>query len=147
MAAGKGVILGGGAVAMGVGHGIGHVGGFAGRHIGLMKKKDKHGKEEMVEPANGDELGQQPTAYDVPAGQASQPTGTDGVGVPGGPAATTVPPGLGSTSSEPGTLTVTVLGAKDLKSREGGGAKPYVQLKMGGKSHKTGHVKGQEPEW
>jgi hypothetical protein len=40
-AAGKGAFKG---VGM-VGHGVGHVGGFAGRKIGLVKKKDKSGKE------------------------------------------------------------------------------------------------------
>lgn len=37
---GKGVLHGGTAVASGVGHGIGTVGGFAGRKIGLIKKKN-----------------------------------------------------------------------------------------------------------
>lgn len=143
LAAGKGVFHGGEAVAMGVGHGIGSVGGFAGRRIGLIKKKDKHGKEVLVEPssANGE-------AYDVPAGQVSQPADQlDVEGIPAGGVATTLPPGMGSSPAEAGSLTVTVLSAKDLSSKEAGSAKPYVVLRLGGKSHKTGHVKGVEPEW
>ena len=149
-AAGKGVIHGGGAVAGGVAHGIGSVGGFAGRRIGLMKK-EKSGKEvlaEATEPENGQPGGKASLGFAVPAGQVSQPTDVDGgVGVPTGATNTTLPPGMGRPCSEPGVLAVTVLAAKDLKSKEGSGTKPYVLLKMGGKVHKTGHVKGLEPEW
>lgn len=136
---GKGVIHGGIAVGSGVGHGIGAVGGFAGRRIGLIKKKDKSGKEVLVqsEIAEGDE------PVEVLAdGHA------DGFAVTNGVAASDV---LGALKadlwSEPGILNVTVLRAKDLKSEEGNKVKPFVQLKMAGKSHKTGHVKGVEPEW
>lgn len=138
----------------GIGHGIGSVGGFAGRKIGLTRKKDKSGKEVLVEH-NGsggtipeEQSSSTPPSYDVPAGQASQPSDMDGfTGIPASPVATTLPPGQGSGPSEPGMLTVTVLSAKDLKSKEGPGAKPFVQLRMGGKVHKTGHLKGIEPEW
>jgi Ca2+-dependent lipid-binding protein len=150
IAAGKGVIHGGGAVAMGVGHGIGHVGGFAGRKIGLVKKKDKSGKEVLVEaPIDGtDSDGVNANGYSIPAGQASQPVGTDGgIGVPTGSHNTTLPPGMTGGSDHTGTLGITILSAKDLKSKEGNGVKPYVQVKMGGKAHKTSHVKGVEPEW
>jgi len=164
LAAGKGVVHGGGAVIGGVGKGVltgggmvvggvGHVGGFAGRKIGLIKKKDKSGKEVLV-PADAEGNAVDPAAgpaqaYDVPAGQVSQPTelGEMTAGVPGGQTATTLPAGMGAPPAEPGTLGVTVLSAKDLKSKEGGSVKPYVVLKTPGKTHKTGHVKGLEPEW
>ncbi|OCF41255.1 transmembrane protein [Kwoniella heveanensis CBS 569] len=141
---GKGVFHGGTTVVSGVGHGIGSVGGFAGRRVGLIKKKDKSGKEIFVEqPESPAGLG-----YEIPAGQVSEPAGAgmDGVvpgaGVPG-PNATTLPIGEGSAPTEPGTLGITVLAAKDLKA----GTKPYVQVKLGGKSHKTDHVKSATPEW
>lgn len=172
LAAGKGVIHGGGTVIGGVGKGVktgggfvvggvGHVGGFAGRKIGLIKKKDKSGKEILV-PADEDgnvipggdaiPVDADGEGFDVPAGQVSQPAAHGAVdsltvGIPTGPTATTLPPGMGNVPSEPGTLAVTVLSAKDLKSKDGHSAKPYVMLKLGGKSHKTGHVKGLEPEW
>ena len=170
-AAGKGVVHGGGAVASGVGHGLGSVGGFAGRRIGLLKKKDTQGRDIVVPAPVGDggsvaNGSPAAAAYNVPAGQVSQPAenglgGVDGMngtngangangmvdGVPAGGAATTLPPGVGQPPSEGGTLSVTVISAKDLKSEEGAGAKPYVQLKMGQKVHKTEHHKGLQPEW
>ena len=118
-----GVLHGGGAVVGGVGHGIGSVGGFAGRKIGLIKKKDKSGKEVLV-PADVD-----PDTLEA-AG--------DGAGVP---------IAEGELPAESGTLAITVLGAKELSSKEGSGVKPYVSIKVGGKTHKTGHSKGTEPEW
>ncbi|KAL7422727.1 Tricalbin-2 [Cryptotrichosporon argae] len=139
---GKGIAQGGVGVVTGVGHGVGAVGGFAGRRIGLIKKKDKSGKEVLV-PDDGltpvDENGAAAAAYDIPAGQASM-TG-DGVMSAGG---------SGQSNTEPGTLVVTVLGAKDLQPQGSHSAKdlkPYAVVKLGGKSHKTDHVKGVEPEW
>ncbi|ORX40969.1 C2 domain-containing protein [Kockovaella imperatae] len=146
-AAGKGVVHGGGAVAMGVGHGLGTVGGFAGRHMGLIKKKDASGKE-VLAAADGTVVnGTHDAGFDVPAGQTSQPVDAEGVnadGLPVGAAATTPPP---RPATEPGVLNVTVMGAKDLKSDEGSGLKSFVQLRMAGKAHKTDHVKGLQPEW
>lgn len=90
---------------------------------------------------------------ELPAGQASQ------VGGPGAslaPAAAfapipvnmgTVPNGSGSihgTSTEPGTLRVTVLDAKDLSTSD---IKPYVVLRLGDKEFKTKHQKSATPEW
>ncbi|KAK4689249.1 hypothetical protein P7C73_g857, partial [Tremellales sp. Uapishka_1] len=167
---GKGVVHGAGSVGGGVFHGVGAVGGFAGRKIGLVKKKDKSGKEVLVEAA---EPGSGPGAdvttaneglvgagagamagggaiagFELPAGQTSAPANEETNGLPG-PSATTLPAGLGQAPSEPGILTVTVISAKDLKgSGSGSGIKPYVQLKLGSKTHKTGHEKkGVEPEW
>ncbi|WVQ85964.1 hypothetical protein IAT38_008132 [Cryptococcus sp. DSM 104549] len=136
---GKGVIQGGGAVAGG--------------------KKDKSGKEILVDPSTGAQAGAVggglPTTaegYELPAGQTSVPAGVGmdgalpGQGVPG-QNATTLPIGGGEGPEEPGTLGVTVIGAKDLKSEREGSAKPYVQVKVGAKSVKTDHVKGVAPEW
>lgn len=163
LAAGRGVIHGGGQVIGGVGKGVktgggfviggvGHVGGFAGRKIGLIKKKDKSGKEVLVaadEAGNIIPESELPEGYNLPAGQVSQPSEMDSMttGVPAGVVATTLPSGFGSAPTTAGTLSVTVLGAKDLKSKEGNSAKPYVVLRGPGKTHKTGHVKGLEPEW
>jgi hypothetical protein len=153
MAAGKGVIHGGGSVVHGVGHGLGtvghglgNVGGFAGRRIGLIKKRDKSGKEVLV-PA--DEQGGEVVNGFEESGIATPMIGTNGGGYEmngqssnlGASAFITTEAGAGP--SEPGILGVTVFGAKDLK----GGQKPYVQVKVGGKTHKTVHVKGVEPEW
>ena len=152
-AAGKGVVHGGGAVAMGAAHGIGHVGGFAGRRMGLMRKRDTSGKEIVVPATIGatSEIGSPKSpGFDVPAGQVSQPVNGDAVDqdtMPAGAAATTLPPGVGSPSTGAGVLHVTVMSAKDINSEEGGGAKPYVQLKMAGRTFKTDHVKGLQPEW
>jgi hypothetical protein len=111
-------IHGGGAVVGGVGHGIGTVGGFAGRKIGLIKKKDKSGKEVLVQ-ADAD---------------------------PNDPSAIAQAQALGGDGQE-GTLGITVISGSGLVSKEGSGVKPYVVVKNGGKSHKTGHGKGIEPEW
>ncbi len=152
MAAGKGVLHGGGAVASGVGHGLGSVGGFAGRRIGLIKKKDKSGKEVLVdadeagEPLLPQENGHS-VGYEQPPGVA-EPAHVNGVTANQTEVlATPLPSGNGAGPSEPGTLTVTVVGAQGLRSKEGSGTKAYVQLRMGGKIHKTGHVRGTEPEW
>jgi hypothetical protein len=152
IAAGKGVLHGGEAVAHGVGHGIGSVGGFAGRRIGLIKKKDKSGKEVLV-PDEGsiatsidaieENEERSPT---IPALENNSfnltPVHQDNTNEKGGhsPFVTSE---AGNGPSGPGILAVTVLGAKDLK----GGQKPYVQVRVGGKTHKTGHVRGVEPEW
>ncbi|WWC72638.1 uncharacterized protein I206_106602 [Kwoniella pini CBS 10737] len=129
-----------GGVPLGVGKGVVHGGGAV-----IGGKKDKSGKEVIVEQP---EPTADPSGFDIPAGQVSDPTdevlaagGMTG-GVPG-PKATTLPVGEGTAPSEPGTLAVTVVSAKDLKA----GTKPYVQIKLGGKVHKTDHVKSATPEW
>ena len=127
------------------------MGGFAGRHIGLIKKKDKSGKEVLVEadgPIEPSHRIDSEDGYDMLAGQASSTVDLNGSAeAPAGAMVTAVTPRQGSDISEPGTLTVTVVGARNLRSKEGGGTRPYVQLKMGGKVHKTGHLKGADPEW
>jgi hypothetical protein len=115
-------IHGGGAVVGGVGHGIGTVGGFAGRKIGFIKKKDKSGKEVLVQAdADPDD----PTA--IARAQVMAEGGGGGV--------------------QEGSLGVTIISGSGLTSKDGGGVKPYVVVKVGGKSHKTSHGKGIEPEW
>ncbi|WVW80773.1 hypothetical protein I302_102759 [Kwoniella bestiolae CBS 10118] len=130
-----------GGVPLGVGKGVVHGGGAV-----IGGKKDKNGKEVLVEqPESADGAG---AGFDIPAGQVSEPSGqgldgtVSGGGVPG-PKSTTLPIGEGQGPSEPGTLGITVIGAKDLKA----GTKPYVQLRLGGKTHKTDHVKSSTPEW
>ncbi|OXB34399.1 transmembrane protein [Cryptococcus neoformans] len=154
---GKGVIHGGGAVAGGVAHGLGSVGGFAGRRIGLIKKKDKlTGKEVVVDPVTGTSVpmatGTEITpaiseSSGIAAGQTSAPVGANLDGAVPGHHATTLPIGESASPQEPGTLGVTVISAKDLKSNREGSVKPYVQIRAGGKTVKTEHVKGSAPEW
>lgn len=127
IAAGKGVLMGGGHVAMGVGRGVGTIGGFAGRKIGLVKKQDKHGKEVLV-PA--DEQATDGGTHEL----AAESEGLNKVSAGGRP-------------TESGSLVVTVLGGTNIKSEEGAKLKSYVAVKVGSKSHKTDHTKGLEPEW
>lgn len=142
---------------MGVGRGVGTVGGFAGRKIGLIKRKDKAGKEVLV--PSDDAAATNITEGFIEAIPAVDSNGADlrsrenGEQVESGLGRVT-PPGLGETDgsparrhSEQGTLVVSVLGASDVKSDEGAKLKSYVAVKMGGKSHKTDHVKGTDPEW
>lgn len=116
---------------MGVGRGVGSVGGFAGRKIGLIKKKDKAGREILVHP--DDHIGD--GSIDSPEASAQ----ADGQSIIDGP--------VSARPSEAGTLVVTVLGGTEIKSEEGTKLKSYVAVKVGSKSHKTDHVKGIEPEW
>lgn len=121
---------------MGVGRGVGTVGGFAGRKIGLIKKKDKSGKEILVHPEEEQEGGGGMGGFDLSSENGTQVEGLNGELI-----------GSGNRPSEPGTLVVTVLGGSEIKSEEGLKLKSYVTVKIGGKSHKTDHVKGVEPEW
>lgn len=75
------------------------------------------------------------------ADQLSQPSGAIGEN------ATAVFPAAAneSTSSEPGTLRITVVDAKDLIHSD---VKPYATLRVGDKEHKTKHTgKTGSPEW
>lgn len=159
---GKGVIQGGGTVAGGVAHGLGSVGGFAGRRIGLIKKKDKSTDKDIVaDSVSGASSPVAPGAIaagaditpavnessGIAAGQTSAPVGDNLDGAVPGHHATTLPVGESASPQEPGILGVTVVSAKDIKSNREGSAKPYVQIKAGGKTVKTEHVKGSAPEW
>ncbi|WWD20758.1 hypothetical protein CI109_105235 [Kwoniella shandongensis] len=149
-----------GGVPLGVGKGVIHGGGAV-----AMGKKDKSGKDVLMEenepvasPTGPVALGATVpngagAGYELPAGQTSIPTGegldgaVPGSGVPESNA-TTLPVGTGHAPTEPGILGVTVIGAKDLKSgKESGVNKAYVQVKLGSRSFKTDHVKSQTPEW
>ncbi|WRT70761.1 uncharacterized protein IL334_007760 [Kwoniella shivajii] len=128
-----------GGVPLGVGKGVVHGGGAV-----IGGKKDKSGKEVLVEPSTG-------TESPLPINQASEPSviapelegPSQSLGLTPGSNSTTLPIGEGNTPNEPSTLSITVLAAKDIKA----GTKPYVQIKLGGKTHKTDHVKGSMPEW
>ena len=137
-------------MALGVGKGVGSIGGFAGRKVGLIKKKDKSGKEVLLPVNQADGLLDSPTAdggFNVSAPPQTS-TIVDGQLAPPIPAPGS--PKIGANNgaaAEGGTLSVTVLGIKDLKGGEKGAPKPYVQLKMGSRSYKTDHIKGSEAEW
>jgi hypothetical protein len=127
MGVGKGAIKGGAFVAGNVIHGGGAVVGGVGHGIGTVGgfagrkigliKKKDKSGKEVLVQADADP--------DDPAAVAL------GQGIPG----------------ETGTLGVTVISAVGLESKEGNGVKPYVVVKCAGKSHKTSHGKGIEPEW
>jgi hypothetical protein len=163
---GKGVFQSGQVVS----HGVGSIGGFAGRRLGLGKKKDQSGNEMLVpveEVGDGIDSMTAPAGFEVSSietnatnsnalaggaavagsaialGTALSSGGGDNDRVvsPGSPGTLPFPPG------GTGTLTVTVLGASDIKSSHNGGAKPYVQLKIGSRTYKTEHLKGSDPEW
>ncbi|KAH7915157.1 C2 domain-containing protein [Hygrophoropsis aurantiaca] len=87
------------------------------------------------------------------SGQASQPVSqSQAMGENGPSAAAAAFPsmsgsatGNGGPPSDPGTLRVTILGAKDLSS---GDIKPYAVVRIGDKEHKTKHThKTATPEW
>ncbi|KAG6817624.1 hypothetical protein H0H87_006252 [Tephrocybe sp. NHM501043] len=81
---------------------------------------------------------EQPESKELPSGQASQPVGASGH-------ATAFPVASGSEPSEPGTLRVTILDAKDLS---GGETRPYATIRVGDKEFKTKHVaRTATPEW
>lgn len=151
------------AVGKGVGRGVGTIVGAPGR---LFKKKDRDvshsasnshdfARDGSIPPLPPSALGPQETlasnGYDVPAGQTSAPAGVVQQGVPTGREETSLPPGMTSDlPTEPGTLTVTVVSAKDLQpmgSHNATALKPFVRVSVGNKSHKTDHGKGVEAEF
>lgn len=79
------------------------------------------------------------------SGQASQPVGlSDSLDARGAAFPTTNNDNDGA-PTEPGTLRVTVLDAKDLSSHD---SKPYAAIRIGDKEFKTKHVhKTATPEW
>lgn len=81
---------------------------------------------------------------ELPVGQASQPAGQPDLPEVGAATAFPASPTDGG-SQEPGTLHVTVLGAKDLSASD---SKPYVAIRLGDKEYKTKHTgKTANPEW
>jgi Ca2+-dependent lipid-binding protein len=94
--------------------------------------------------ANGGTSALQPVA-DGLTGQSSHPVSLpDTLG--GGTAAAfpSVDNGKTGVSHEPGTLRLTVIGAKDLG---GSDLKPYVTIRLADKEVKTKHAKSGHPEW
>ncbi|KAJ6574724.1 C2 domain-containing protein [Mycena capillaripes] len=90
----------------------------------------------------GNKEDEAPPMPDVPAGQASHPIGQPDV-LHADRASISSRENLNS--SEPGTLRVTVLDAKDLSS---GDCKPYATIRLGDKEYKTKPThKTATPEW
>jgi hypothetical protein len=147
---GKGVFVGGKGVALGVGS----VGGFAGRHLGLLKKKDAVGDEgpEEAHVPNGEVTAHDFVAANEPGSGAANNGAGDGLDVAAtatdAPTASAFAEGMATGStSESGILSVTCVSAQGLPtgSHE---AKAYLHLKLGDKSLKTAHGKASsEPEW
>ncbi|KAI5453154.1 Tricalbin-2 [Naganishia albida] len=149
---GKGVFYGG----KGLIHGVGHTVGFAGRKTGLIKKRDKHGREILVSDSEGEQYGashaeesdleksfsrddSMAAQRNFDAGQAMQT-----------PAFVVNPSTSEHDSSAPEnhaeTINITCVKA----SLTGAGnheTKPYAQLTLGRKSYKTGHAKRPDAEW
>lgn len=170
VAVGKGVVHGGTAVVSGVGRGVGTVVGAPGRLFGRKKDRSSSvGQNQQQEilrdetptmggvPAGGAalavpgyEMPPQGETPNVASGQTSAPAGTVGGTMPVGQEATTLPPDAAQAPQEPGTLTVAVLGIKDVApqgSHSASALKPYVTLRVGNKSHKTDHIKGTEGDF
>ncbi|KAK7064548.1 C2 domain-containing protein [Favolaschia claudopus] len=100
-----------------------------------------HGVTGVFKKGHKDDESHLMPAVDVPAGQASHPIGQpDALHADGSSLHETV-----ASSSEPGTLRVTVLDAKDLSS---GDSKPYATIRVGDKEYKTKPThKTATPEW
>ncbi|CED82008.1 Ca2-dependent lipid-binding protein CLB1/vesicle protein vp115/Granuphilin A, contains C2 domain [Phaffia rhodozyma] len=116
-----------------VGHGVGSVGGFAGRKIGLVKKKTDNGSEMLVEVPVDDasDIQDGPRRFTSETVEGTSPVtySTDFASQNG--------------QGREGSLSVTVLSAKDLAEE----VKAEVSLSVGGKTQKTRHHKSVSPEW
>jgi Ca2+-dependent lipid-binding protein len=134
--AGKGVI-----------HGVGKVGNKVSGVLGHHRSKQDSVPEAEV-----------PGSPEPPSGQVSGPVGssdaTNANGVSTGQSQPMSAPASAANGgavdfpTEPGTLRVTVLSAKDLAAQDGDSVKPYVVLRVGEKEHKTKHAsKTNAPEW
>lgn len=112
------------------------VGGVAKGAKGVFKRGDHTPKSSQDYPP----FEVTPPTPTASAGQASVPVGA-------GPSA--FPTVAGDPGPGPyiqsGTLRVSVRSAKDLSQDDD--VKPYAVLKLGGKEHKTKHVKGNSVEW
>ncbi|KAJ7693677.1 C2 domain-containing protein [Mycena rosella] len=100
-----------------------------------------HGVTGVFKKGGKEEEHLMPSVPDVPSGQASHPIGqpdnlrADASSLSHEP----------SSSSEPGTLRVTVMDAKDISS---GDSKPYATIRLGDKEYKTKPThKTATPEW
>jgi Ca2+-dependent lipid-binding protein len=112
------------------------------------------GKKEKDFAKQKDDGGLAPAPH-IASGQASHPIGqpdalaTSAEAGAGGGAVFTLPSanshGPSGNKTDPGTLRVTVLGAKDLSATD---SKPYCSLRIGDKEQKTKHAgKTATPEW
>lgn len=118
-------------------HGVGKVGSG----IGQLFKRDHKSEAQLAVPE------------DAPAGQTSVPLKGPDVPPTTAPATAQTFPSAASanghgvsngSASEPGTLRVTVVEAKDLSVSD---TKPYVVLRVGDKEYKTKNQKTPAPQW
>lgn len=122
---------------------IGHIPVGAGKGVlhgvtGVFRRVGGSGSESEAEEEKTD-------FRNIPAaGQASQAIGALGGTLNPGAAVFPTENGTSNQSSEPGTLRVTVVDAKDLSTNE---VKPYVTIRIGDKEQKTKHIKSPTPEW
>lgn len=131
-----------GSLPLGAGKGVFHGVEKVGSKVGGVFARDhaKHGGASVeTQPAS--------TAAPEPAaGQASTPISPSN-------SLNAFPTSAGSegemsSSGEPGTLKVTVVGAKDLTASDGDTPKAYVTVKVGEEEHKTKHAsKSVTPDW
>lgn len=151
---GKGVFAGGKGIVHGVGFGV----GFAGRRIGLLKKKDKHGDEVLVDerpavdPVSVEEtipstITEEPLDPLIrapsPSYQEALPAGN---GKPAEQTRQAKDPSIYGDAKM--ALSVTCIRGRDIVGTASGDIKPYISLQIGKKSHKTEHAKkSEEPEW
>ncbi|OCH88587.1 tricalbin [Obba rivulosa] len=127
---------------------IGHLPVGAGKGViqgvtGVFKKEKDFARGPSPDLSDDDKT---PTVSSLPSGQASEPIGATGAQAADGMfAAMNGSAAQQALSSEPGTLRVTVLDAKDLSTSD---TKPYVVLRVGDKECKTKSVsKTAAPEW
>lgn len=126
-----------GALPLGAGKGVFHGVEKVGNKVGGVFGRDhaKHGTP--VEPQSASTSAPEPLA-----GQASAPISPSNFPSSAGS------DDNASLSGEPGTLRVTVVGAKDISAPDGDSLKAYVVVKVGEKEHKTKHAsKSVAPEW
>jgi len=140
--AGRAVTQIGGA-PLGVGKGVFHVGQGVASGVTSGLTGVFGGKKEKDVPA----------VPALPSGQASNPVGEPAVATNGSSFPTMTQDASASAAtgnpshsgpSEPGTLRVTILSAKDLSMSD---VKPYVTLRLGAQEFKTKHQKSAAPEW
>lgn len=113
------------------------------RGIGNVFKRDFGGSHEKLDVPNA--------TPEAAAGQASRPIGeytanddTNATTAAAFPSSSRTP-SLSGPPSEPGTLRVTMMNAKDVSTAE---TKPYAVIRVGDKEFKTKHGnKTSAPEW
>lgn len=146
---GKGVLHGG----KGIIHGVGSTVGFAGRKTGLIRKRDKHGREVLVSDFEGEQhglaqMGEKDLDNSLSADEAMVAQRSDGAGqvmpvFAATPAVTERDHSIHEVRAEAINITC----AKAALNSAGSDVKPYVQLTLGRKSYKTGHAKRADADW